>query len=68
MQEHVGRYTDRKALATLSSVVLKHLLENKNCVRMYNSGCFTVIGREEISLRKGGSPEKHKQVNSPLSN
>ena len=51
MQKHVIRCTHRKALASPSSAILKHLLENDSCAQRYNSDCFTVIGRAETTFK-----------------
>jgi len=51
MQKHVIRCTHQKTLASPLPAILKHLLENENCVRRYTSDCFTVIGRAETTLQ-----------------
>ena len=40
-----------KILASPSSAILKHLLENDNCARRYNSDCFSVIEYAETPFK-----------------
>ena len=49
--KHVVMCTLRKTLASPSSAILKHLLENETCAQMYASDYFTVIGRVETTSK-----------------
>ena len=51
IKEYVTRCTHRKALASPSSAILKHLLENDSCTQRYTSNCFMVIGRTETTFK-----------------
>ena len=51
MQKYVISCTHTKALASPSSAILKHLLENDSCAQSYTSDCFTVIGRAETMFK-----------------
>ena len=68
MQKHIIMCTQRKAMGSSSSAILKYLLENYSCTQRYASDCFMVIGRAETMCKgavfKGGSPNTHTQANS----